>query len=390
MARLPVDHGDNNVGAAILNDFLLVGHNADGTLKIVSAAERICYVSPRGSDSNDGLSWANAKLTINGALSAFTGDNLLIRLGASTTSNPISTGGSINLSGKSNIVIEGLGGGNHLSVPTRGQPSTVVSHSGTGSGNIFDMRETRSCILRGFRLQYTSTSFTGTVIYSGADVGYSFITTNNRFEDLYVGGSSSSVYTAAFGIKIDNSIMTVIRDCDIACCVMGVGRDDGTNIATNVSITNTRFETNTTRHITNVALNWTIDNCTFEGLQSGDARSICNDTDVTCNGMRIVGSWFGDVTGSGNQINLKMTGADISGNFIATKATGACIIVGNNSSGFSIRGNNFYASSTAVIGIELGTGCTSYDINPNAYSSWGSGLHVSPSGASRRVDDATL
>lgn len=33
MARLPVDGGDSNAWGALINEFLLVGHNADGTLK---------------------------------------------------------------------------------------------------------------------------------------------------------------------------------------------------------------------------------------------------------------------------------------------------------------------------------------------------------------------
>jgi hypothetical protein len=367
MANLPTDHGSNNVWGQELIDFLSVGHNANGSLKTLASTERICYVSPRGSDTNDGLSWATAKLTLTGAFNAFTGDNVIVKLGYSTTTNPISTGGAIDLSGKSGIMIEGLGSGNHLSVPTRGQPNTVLSHSGTGSGIILNMQEARSCTLRGFRFQYTSASFTGTMIHAGSPVGYSFPSTNHHFEDLYIGSSSSSIYTAAYGIKLDNSIMITIDRCDIAYCVNGIGRLDPTLFATNIRISNTRFEGNTTRHITNVAASWVIENCTFEALQNGGARAICNDSDAPAAGVLITGCWFGDVvTGvGGNQINMKMEGGAIIGNFIATKATGACVVVGNNSSGFIIQGNQFYGSSTAAIGVVMGTGCTNYDVSSN-------------------------
>ncbi len=50
MTRLPVPGGDHNAWGDILNDFLSVEHNQDGTLKVSAAIAEIAdkYVKPAG------------------------------------------------------------------------------------------------------------------------------------------------------------------------------------------------------------------------------------------------------------------------------------------------------------------------------------------------------
>lgn len=54
-ARLPTVAGDDNNWGGILNTFLQVAHNADGTLAPVTGL-KVVHVSPNGNDSNNGLS----------------------------------------------------------------------------------------------------------------------------------------------------------------------------------------------------------------------------------------------------------------------------------------------------------------------------------------------
>jgi hypothetical protein len=69
MPRLPIVGGDEGTWGSILNEFLNVSHQADGNLKGVDLGP-VRFVKPAslgGDDTNDGLSWATAKLTIQSA-----------------------------------------------------------------------------------------------------------------------------------------------------------------------------------------------------------------------------------------------------------------------------------------------------------------------------------
>lgn len=57
MARLPTPGSDSGVWGSILNDFLSVGHNADGTLKVTKADVGLSNVD-NTSDANKPISTA--------------------------------------------------------------------------------------------------------------------------------------------------------------------------------------------------------------------------------------------------------------------------------------------------------------------------------------------
>jgi hypothetical protein len=96
MTRLPTPGQDNGIWGQILNDYLSVEHNADGTLKqaadIANAARKpnnafVQYVTADGDDSNNGLSWGEAKASVAAAYAALA-SNGEIKLGAGTIVEP--------------------------------------------------------------------------------------------------------------------------------------------------------------------------------------------------------------------------------------------------------------------------------------------------------------
>ncbi|HSD56072.1 MAG TPA: hypothetical protein VLA92_02880 [Candidatus Saccharimonadales bacterium] len=63
MARLPQQGGDDGSWGTILNDFLAVSHNADGTLKSVPAGGTTGQVLTKASNANGDTQWTSVSGT---------------------------------------------------------------------------------------------------------------------------------------------------------------------------------------------------------------------------------------------------------------------------------------------------------------------------------------
>ena len=329
----------------------------DGKVGFPAVADATVFVSARGNDSNDGLTLKTAKLTLTGAVAALSGPGR-IQLAGGT----IASGGNVDLSSRTGVIIEGMNG-----VSGGAVPGSIISHSGTGSTPIINLAHSVGCKLKGFMLLYSSASFTGPAVNVGTTSGLA--TTLWAIEDLYIGGSGSGLL-AGVGINLSGSQDGVIRDCNIVGNSVGIqGRAASGDQVNVITILNNRFGGNGTSHIHNIGEGWAILGNNFEQLSGGGAGAIVNDSGVNVRGVSITGNWFGDVTAGvgGTQIALGGSGFSIHGNMIGVNTTAKCIDIAASSSGFRINGNYLTGGGTGDTGIALGATCSSYDCSSNTY-----------------------
>lgn len=325
------------------------------------AGDKIIYVSPRGRDTNDGLTWGTAKLTVVGGLAALTGPGV-IQVGAGI----VDTGGQVDLTGRLNVTIAGLGGNTGGAAP-----ATIIRHTGTGATSIINAINSGGCIFRDFQLLYTNALFTGVCIdlrdlAGGANALW-------VVSNCFVGGGVSNA-TAAACVAVDNAHSGIIQNCNFFGAVVGVlGRSGAGTFSNAIKILNCHFVSNGTRHISNIGEGWTIDTCTFEALVGGAAGAIINDAAVIARGVSITGCWFGDVIAlaGGTQISMVAVGLSITGNYIGGNTGSTCIAVGAASAAGFIAGNRLDAAAT---GITLGAGVINFTVGRNSLTGVGTPL----------------
>lgn len=317
------------------------------------SADKIIYVSPRGSDANDGLTWGTAKLTLVGGLAALTGPGF-IQLGAGT----IDTGGSVDLSGRLNVTIAGLGGNTGGAAP-----ATLLRHTAAGATSIINAVNSGGCVFRDFQLLYTNAGFTGYCIdlrntAAGATALWGVV-------NCFVGGGVTN-QTAAACVAIDNAHSGIIQNCNFFGAQVGVlGRSAAGTFSNAIKILQCHFVSNVVRHISNVGEGWSIDACTFEALLSGAAGGIINDAAIVGRGIHISGCWFGDVIAAagGTQISMVAVGLTVVGNYIGGNTGSTGVAVGAASAAVTVAGNRFDATATAIT---VGAGTGNFDVSRNS------------------------
>lgn len=122
MARLPVPGADAGTWGNVLNDFLSVGHNSDGSLKIPS------YTPPDASVSNKGM------IQIAGDI-AGTATNIQVTSTSLSSALPINQGGTgaTNATDALNNILPAQSGNNGRVLQTNGTNAAWVQATDTTS-----------------------------------------------------------------------------------------------------------------------------------------------------------------------------------------------------------------------------------------------------------------
>lgn len=349
----------------------------------VAVADKIIYCSTNGSDTNDGLSWKTAKLTLTAAAAALSGPGTIM-LGKGT----ISTGGTVDLSSRVGVSIVGMG-----STSAGATPATLVTHSAADASAAINLGHSSGCRVSGFYLLASNAAYTGALLDLHTTSGAA--TTLWAIRDMVVDGGTGGGGT---GISLSWTQDGSITDCNIIRNNVGIaGRVDATAQTNVVAVRSCRFGSNVTAHVTNIGEAWEFSNCNFEALSAGGPGSIINTAGVTVKGVAITGCWFGDVTtttGAGKQISLGGSGFLIAGNMIGVNTSHTCVEIQASSSGFRITDNYMVGSGTTDTGISLlgsgGTACTNYDCSNNTYGALATKITGGPTAMWQPATDATL
>lgn len=138
-----------------------------------TSAYRIYYVSPSGSDANDGLSWGSAKATIAAAAALIptSGGLVLLSGGTHTVTSPIT------LTNQSGFTIQGCGTG-----------ATVISPSNAMSGlPIFKLVNCRDSVIRDMWIQGNVSFPPSAAIQSLVQAPITVTAANLLFDNLKIG-----------------------------------------------------------------------------------------------------------------------------------------------------------------------------------------------------------
>ncbi len=270
-----------------------------------AVADKVVFVSPRGTDTNDGYTLKSALATLSAAITALGGPGL-IQCGQGT----ISFGAPISVAGTSGVTIRGVSG------ITAGQaPGTTLSYTGTGTASAINAQNTLGFTLADVMVLHTLASFTGRPVdlrnVTGSDTSYASV------RDCYLGGYPGS--TADALIDLDHANTCEIRRCHFSNAANAIrGKAIATSYSNGNIIENCSFNTSNIAHIHNPGDGWVIKGCTWESLTSGAAGAVISDSGVTANGLTVMGGWCGDVTAGagGAQFVIGGGGISILGTFI--------------------------------------------------------------------------
>jgi hypothetical protein len=159
-----------------------------------NAAERILYVSKTGSDSNDGLSWKTAFLTVAAARNALGAYNGVIRVGYGNFSVDHDT-----LSLRATQVIEGI-----TTQGSDGGGSALVLN---GNGVLLNLDGQTNPIVKDITLTFGSSTQTGTLVSMSGTFTATFI--NVRFRGIGApfngNGSKTSGTAGQNGVSLTNN-----------------------------------------------------------------------------------------------------------------------------------------------------------------------------------------
>jgi hypothetical protein len=262
-------------------------------------ADKVVFVSPRGSDTNDGFTIKSALATLSAAVTALGGPGL-IQCGQGT----ITFGTPLSVAGTSGVTIRGVSG-----VTAGVAAATVLSYAGTGTASAINAQNTNGFTLADVMLLYTQSTFTGRLLdlrnVTGSDTAYASI------RDCYLGGAG--IRTADALIDLSKAISCEVRRCVISNGVNGIrGLGAATEYSNGHVIEDCTFVASTTAHIRNVGQGWTLKGNTWEQLFSGAAGSVINDPTIACDGLTVLGGWCGDVVASAGGAHFVIGGYAIS------------------------------------------------------------------------------
>jgi hypothetical protein len=235
--------------------------------QLPDAVEQVAYVTPRGNDSNNGLSPKSAKLTIAAALTALAGNPGTIYLGAGT----ITTAATHTLPGGTSIIGAARGmttiaytGTGALFQATSGTRTYDIRISGIvlagpamGTGTAIDLVDASMSRISDCTFNNWLTAVSNRSTISGGAV-------YNRVYDCMVNSCTTGVLIGAtgsnsarirdtkfgactIGVSITDSNENAISDCEFEACTTAVKIDaTGAGSGDFNSISTCRFESNPT------------------------------------------------------------------------------------------------------------------------------------------------
>ncbi|HLP86398.1 MAG TPA: hypothetical protein VK153_00780 [Candidatus Paceibacterota bacterium] len=194
MSRLPTVGQDNNEWGTILNDYLSVEHNADGSQKFLTeSVSRTIYVSATGNDDTGDGSATLPYLTIGKALSTI---NKIINSGVTVT---ISVGvGTFTLSSDDQVLLSSITGGAGI-LAIQGTLGLVDSGFTMGSAQALD--PFTYAVSGGSTGSWSTNQYKGSFLKSGTDY---YPITHNTTTTLSIAGAvtGSEIYQTQTIINI--------------------------------------------------------------------------------------------------------------------------------------------------------------------------------------------
>lgn len=263
---------------------------------------------------------------------------------------------------RTNLTLMGVGG-----ISAGGTTGTQLIYSGTGSASFVSAQNTVGFTLSNLGVLYSSSSYSGRVIdlrnVTGNDTCYWLI------EGCNVGGTHGSAASAT-GVDLSKAIDGSIRRSHFFNSNYHINGKQSGGYSNGISVTGCVTHTAETASIHNVGQGWHIAGNVFEGRRGGGAGAIVNDSGIIAEGCNIESNWMGDITDAvgGTQMDMRMVGTVISGNYIGFNGGAMGINVQSSSTAFIIQGNVFVSANTST-GITIDSSATSYDVTHNSYSS---------------------
>jgi hypothetical protein len=227
-----------------------------------STGDKIVYVSKAGNDTNNGLSWATAKLTINGALALLPGNTVgTIEAGAGTYQESLTLAG-----GK---VIRG-----------QGRFATIIEL--TANGNLVTVNNENNSRLEHLGLRFASSSVSGNLLYHTnaftcdyEDVRFSGTNTAGQIGYRYDANAGDSHFFQCYFDALDvgvlsESTLVHFTHCIFSSCTTASvkgGDPTGATSAAGAAFESCTFRGSGARyvHINGEAQAWSFNNCWFDG-----------------------------------------------------------------------------------------------------------------------------
>lgn len=238
-----------------------VARNGGGA---TNSGDKVLYVSKSGNDSNTGLSWGQAKLTIGAAVTALTGNTSgTIYVGAGTfTESPITLSGGKTISGA-------------------GRYATIVQLA--ASGNLFTVSSDNNSRLQHLALAFASSSVTGNLLYHTnafscdyLDVRFTGTSTTGQVGYRYEANAGDSHFIDCYfdsldvGVSSDSTLVHFIGCVFSACVTASAKGGDATGATTKAgaAFIGCTFRGAGARyiHVAGKAQSWTFDGCWFDGV----------------------------------------------------------------------------------------------------------------------------
>lgn len=183
---------------------------------------------------------------------------------------------------------------------------TEIRYTGTGTGRFIDATDASGFTISGLAVTYSSSSFSGTLIYAGG--GANAPSYSPKFKDSFLGASTAGVKTATV-IDLNMVVECSIHDCVISGFSVGINGGPG-SYSNSVTMIGGRFSECSVAAVYNPQFQWTFTGVVFEPgcrVLSG-ARSAEGLTFTGC-------GWWDNNIANSSWMQVKGGGLSISGGY---------------------------------------------------------------------------
>lgn len=182
--------------------------------------------------------------------------------------------GTIDLVGRRSIILQGTGG-----VSGGAAVSMQLAYTGAGS-RFIDARTTAGVWIKDLTITYNNNAFTGSLVdFTHGPSGF----------DSALGGVERCLCIpevspgTAILINLDQAILTVIRDCNLAGGKPAIkGQSIGGTYSNDILIENCTFINHVGYAVTGPGSNWTFINCTWEASLTGLVQAVAQASTTSC------------------------------------------------------------------------------------------------------------
>lgn len=270
---------------------------------------------------------------------------------------------SISIGTASHVTIIGETSSTHA-----GNFSSVLRYAGGGGAGTFfiDARNTAGFNLSNLSIDYTSSSFAGSLVDASSQNPGSTVSSGAIISNCHFGPDVSRLGTATL-LNLNCHVSPYVTSCYFwrgAPAIVGAATA-GQNIRT--TLINNWFSESDTCPIIEGGEGWVIQGNSFEPRHSGIGQAFSNTN--PCKGMVWSGNWFGDVTVGSGTVWVDATSVEglvFTGNQIAGLGTiGGVGIKLTSCNGVQVDGNYFQLLD---VGINVSTSSTGIKLGSNKFT----------------------